>query len=81
MSHTIELSDEQYTTLARVATERGEPIAVVIAEVAEALRDRILEPRYYETDEWLRHLGVSDEDIEASNRRVETLLAGEDADA
>ena len=71
MSHTIELSDEQYSTLSRVASERGEPIAAIVAEIAEALRDRLREPRYYETDEWLRHLGVSNEEIEASNQRVE----------
>lgn len=61
---------------------RGEEaIAAVVAEVAEALRDRMLEPRCFETDEWLRHLGVSDEEIEASNRRVEAPLAGEDTGA
>lgn len=69
MSHTIELSDEQYATLSRAAA---------VAEAAEALRDRMLEPRYFETDEWLRHLGVSDEEIEASNRRVQERWARED---
>lgn len=46
---------------------------------AQASRNRLREPRYYETDAWLRHLGVSDEEIEASNQRVMRQLASEDA--
>ena len=69
MSHTIELSDEQYTTLARVAAERGEPIAAVVTEAAEALRDRMREPRYFDNvDEWFRHLGATEEEIAEGER-------------
>lgn len=63
MSKTIELTDEQYATITRAAAERGQSPAMLVAEVAEELRDPAHTPRYFETDEWFRHLGATDEQI------------------
>ena len=75
MSKIIELTDEQYATITRAAAERGQSPAMLVAEVAEELRDPIHTPRYFETDEWLRHLGVSDERILLANERLAGLEA------
>lgn len=70
MSHVIELTDEQYETLRKVAEARGQTPDAVIAAWLEEARDRDREPRYYETDDWLRHLGVSEERIQRANARI-----------
>ena len=69
MSKVITLTDEQYRTVERVATQRGQTPEALLAEVIEELRDPHVEPRYYETDDWLRHLGVSEERIRRANAR------------
>ncbi|WIG61140.1 MAG: hypothetical protein OJF49_003888 [Ktedonobacterales bacterium] len=76
MSHVLQIDDEQYQTLEKAATTRGQSIEPLLAEWVETLRDRRTDPRYYETDDWLRHLGMSDEEIEESKR-----AAREDGDA
>ena len=67
MGHIVELSDEQYETLRQAAEARGETPEQLIAETInvwrEEQRDPYTEPRYYETDDWLRHLGMSDSEI------------------
>ena len=70
MSKVIELSDEQYQTIERAAESRGQTPDALLAQVIEELRDPHTDPRVYQTDDWLRHLGVSEEEIEASKRRV-----------
>ena len=70
MSKTIELTDEQYAAISSAAKERGQRPDLLIAEVAEELRNPERAPRYYETDEWLRHLGVSTERIQLANERL-----------
>jgi hypothetical protein len=70
MSKTIVLTDEQYATITRAAQERGQSPAMLVAEVAEELRDPLYTPRYFETDEWLRHLGVSAQRIQLANERL-----------
>lgn len=85
MSHTIELSDEQYEILREAAEARGEsPDTVVAALIAELRESQAQQPRYYETDDFLRHLGASEEEIAELNREVaeETAReAGANADA
>jgi hypothetical protein len=68
MPKTIELTDEQYATITRAAQERGQSPAMLVAEVAEELRDPLYTPRYFETDEWFRHLGATDEQIAEAYR-------------
>lgn len=70
MSKVIELSDEQYQTIERAAAQRGQTPDMLLAQVIEQLRDPHTDPRAYETDDWLLHLGVSAEEIAASKQRV-----------
>lgn len=74
MSHVIELTDEQYEILCKVAEARGQTPDAVIAAWLEEARER--EPRYYETEDWFRHLGLSEAQIAESAR-----IAAEDDDA
>ncbi len=68
MSKVIELSDEHYRTIERVAVSRGQSPDDVLAQLIERLRDPRLEPHYRETEDWFRHLGATDEQITASAR-------------
>ncbi|HZS89726.1 MAG TPA: hypothetical protein VFE42_19835 [Chloroflexota bacterium] len=82
MSKVIELSDDQYRTIERAAAARGQAPEVLLAEVIAQLRDPETDPRYYETDDWLRHLGVSEERIRQANARLATATPESvDADA
>jgi hypothetical protein len=68
MSKAIELSDEQYRTIAQAAARRGQTPDALIATWIDELRRPA--SRFYETDDWFRHLGVSDATIEAVRREV-----------
>ena len=71
MSKVIELTDEQYQTLAQAAAARGQTLDALLAEWIEELRDRNREPRYYETDDWFRHLGATEEQIAEAKRMAQ----------
>jgi hypothetical protein len=71
MSKIIELTDEQYSTLTEAA--RGKKAEVLPADLIDEVRDSMTHARYYETDDWFRHLGATEEQeeqIEASTKRV-----------
>lgn len=72
MSHVFELTDEQYRIIKEHAESEGRtPEELFLAwTMEEETRYRQAHPTHYETDDWLRHLGVSEEDIEASRQRV-----------
>ena len=72
MSHVFELTDEQYEIVKEAAERSGRtPEDLFLAWTQEEeTRYRQAHPTYCETDEWLRHLGVSEEEIEASKERV-----------
>jgi hypothetical protein len=70
MSHIVELSDEQYESLRRAAEVRGQSPNGLLAALLEELRNPYAQPRYYETDEFLKRLGASDEEIAELNREV-----------
>ena len=72
MSHSFELTDEQYDIIKEAADRAGRTPEDLFLEwaLAEETRYHQAHPVYYGTDEWLRHLGVSDEDIESSKERV-----------
>ena len=74
MAHVLELSDEQYQIVKEVAESEGRtPEDLFIAWVQDAelrAQPNHPTPARYETDDWLRHLGVSNEEIEASKQRV-----------
>lgn len=82
MSHAFTLSDEQYAIIKAAADASGRtPEDLFLAwAMDEEARFRLAQPTYYETDEWLRHLGVSDERIEQANRAASEEDAA-DADA
>jgi len=73
MSKVIELSDEQYRIIERAAATRSQTPDAFLAQLIEEQRDRHTNPRYYETDDWLRHLGMSDEAI----RRIDAEIKAE----
>jgi hypothetical protein len=59
MSKVIELSDDQYRIIERAAATRSQTPDAFLAQLIEELRDRDRDPRYHETDDWLRHYGGS----------------------
>ena len=72
MSKVIELTDEQYRITERAAATHGQTPDAFLAQLIEELRDRDRDPRYHETDDWLRHLGMSDELLASPRRRRAT---------
>jgi len=49
---------------------RGQTPDTLLTQWIEDLRDRDRDPHYFETNEWFRHLGVSDAVIEEVWREV-----------
>jgi hypothetical protein len=74
MSKTIELSDEQYQILEHAASARHQTIDALLAQWMDQLRDIQLTSHYFTEDEFLRHLGMSDEMI----RQAEALAAADE---
>ncbi len=82
MNRVITLSDEQYRTIEQAAQVRGQTPDTLLAQLIEELRDPRANPRYYKTDDWLRHLGMREETV----RKIEGTIRSEqecphDADA
>jgi hypothetical protein len=72
MSHNFTVTDEQYAIIARHAMSKGMHPDDSMSAWIEDLNQT---PTYYETDDWFRHLGVSEERIAAIN----TLIAREES--
>ena len=73
MGRMLQISDEAYDHLHELAIQQGTSEQHVVETlIASALRGG----PYYETDDWLRHLGLSDEEIEQAKAQAE---AGADA--
>jgi hypothetical protein len=68
MSHAFTVSDEQYAAIAQRALARGQAPEDLFAEWVDEL---VRNPQYFDTDDWLRHLGVSEERIQAANARLD----------
>ena len=82
MSKVIELTDAQFDIIERTAESRGQTPDALLAQLIEELREVRPQRRVYETDDWLRHLGVSDEEIEEIKREIrEEAEMPYDADA
>lgn len=60
MSHVIELSEKAYETLQELAAREGQSSATVMEALIESARR---DGPFYETEDWFRHLGMTDEDI------------------
>jgi len=69
MSKSIELTDEQYATIEQAAKMQGRTPAALIAQWVENLRGGDRERGAYETEDWFRHLGATEEQI-AEARRI-----------
>jgi hypothetical protein len=82
MDQLMTLQDEPYRTIERSADgDRHTPDSLV-SESLEDLRDPRSNPRHYETDDWFRHLGMSDETIQKIKRSIRSELeCPRDADA
>jgi hypothetical protein len=74
MSKTIELTDEQYEAIEKAAESRGQTASAFLARLIEEIRDPYTTPRYFTDNEFLRHLGMSDDMIQ----QAETLAADDD---
>ncbi len=67
MSHTLSISDTAFETLQRLACQRGESPEVLVERLISAAETAPFGPayykgqHYYELDDWLRHLGVSEQ--------------------
>lgn len=83
MAHQFELTDEQYRIIKEIAEAEGStPEDLFLAwTLEEETRYRQSHTAYYETDEWLRHLGISDERIQQVNVQLANDEAAPDADA
>jgi hypothetical protein len=82
MSKPIELTDEPYATLEEAAAARGKKVEAFLVESIDEVRNLTPNSRYYETADWYRHLGMNEEEIEASQKRVrEEAEMPYDADA
>ena len=79
MSKTIELTDEQYAAIEEAARCRRRTARALIYEWVAALRDGGGVHGVYETDDWFRHLGATEEEIAEAKRiaaeRTEALRA------
>ena len=86
MSHALTLADEQYAYLKKIADETGRtPEELLLAwAMEEEGRYRRAHPTYRVTEDWMRHLGASDEEIariEDEIQAEETAKTVPDADA
>ena len=86
MSHVIELPDETYRRLEELAAEQGRsPVEVIEtlitgAEAFGAGKHYYAGRHYYEFDDWMRHLGMSEDKIAEIKAAVEAEDTA-DADA
>lgn len=83
MSQILHISEDAYRLLEALAQREGQTPAEIVESwvVEHAPRDPQKQPRYYTTDEWFRHLDMSEQDI-AEAKESATADNGEyDADA
>ena len=90
MSQTLCISDAAFEMLQKLARARGETPDVFLERLIAAANHSPFGPAYYEgqhayeLDDWLRHLGVSEEEIAEADADVDADLeveATSDADA
>jgi predicted transcriptional regulator len=66
MSHAIHLSDEAYQALEQLAREREQTPENVLEQLIESAQPSVRTA--YETEDWFRHLGATEEQIRESAR-------------
>ncbi len=80
MSHAISISDEVYQRLRRLASQQEQSPEAVVERLITGAEAASSGRRYYDTDEWLRHLGITDEQIAEIDAEIDAEEAS-DADA
>lgn len=80
MSRILELTDEQYETFSQAAAAKGQTPEELLAAWIEELREGNREPHHYETEEWFRHLGATEDQI-AEAKRIARERSRERGDA
>jgi predicted transcriptional regulator len=81
MSKTIELSDEQYQAIERLAASRGQTADALVRRFVEDLATHADNSVDFETEGWFRHLGATNEQIAEAKRIVRKRTASHVADA
>lgn len=84
MTHAIHLPDETYGALEKLAREREQSPETVVERLIEEARTPVRTP--YETEDWFRRLGATEDQIRESARIAaidedEELTDALDADA
>ena len=83
MAQIVSIPDPVYQVLERLAKAQGKtPEDLIVAWVndQEHARQQMApstNQRYYDTDDWLRHLGVSDERIRQAEEQAEAEMDAE----
>ncbi len=80
MSYAITISDEVYQRLQRLAAQQEQTLEAVVERLITGAEAASSGRRYYDTDEWLRHLGITDEQIAEIDAEIDAEEAT-DADA
>lgn len=78
MSHAISISDEVYQRLQKLAAQQEQTPEAVVEQLIAGAEAASSGRQYYETDEWLRHLGITDEQMAQIDAELD---AEEDRDA
>jgi hypothetical protein len=68
MSKIIELTDEQYAAIEQASEAQEQTPASLIARWIENLQGCDRERGNYETEDWFRHLGATEEQIAGARR-------------
>ncbi len=80
MSYAITISDEVYQRLQKLAAQQEQTPEAVVERLITGAEAASSGRRYYDTDEWLRHLGITDEQIAEIDAEIDAEEAA-DADA
>jgi len=80
MSYAITISDEVYQRLQKLAAQQEQTPETVVERLITGAEAASNGRRYYDTDEWLRHLGLTDEQIAEIDAEIDAEEAV-DADA
>ena len=80
MSYTITISDEVYQRLRKLAELQQQTPEAVVERLITGAEAASGGRRYYDTDEWLRRLGITDEEIAEIDAEIDAEEAA-DADA
>jgi len=82
MSQILNISEDAYRILESLAQREGHTPAEIVESwaVAHAPHNPQMPPRYYTTDEWFRHLGMSEQDIAEAKENAAADIGEYDAD-